>query len=85
MELIAAFIANYIQQHAHPVNAPLHLVGVPILVMGLYRLARRRWRAGLVLIAISYALQFTGHAIHGTEVGEVTLIRWLWHRFGPAV
>ncbi len=29
-----AFLIDYCQRHAHPVNAGLHIVGVPMVVLG---------------------------------------------------
>ena len=81
--MVSGAVVRYCQQHAHPINAPLHMVAVPMLAVGLYRLATRQpgWPR---LIIVSYALQWIGHSIHGTEVGEVTLIKKIWRRVnGP--
>lgn len=82
---ILNFVVNYCHHHAHPANAALHLVGVPMLAVGLFRLVTGRPAAGLSLIAVSYLLQFLGHTAQGNEVGEVTLIKRIYGRLhGPA-
>ena len=80
-EVTARFVVNYCHQHAHPVNAALHLTGVPMVGLGLYKLLTRRPAAGWSLVALGYLFQFVGHDIQGTEVGEVTLIKKFWRRF----
>jgi len=72
---IKAFIVDYYKRHAHPVNALLHLIGVPVVFYGLYLLIERMPAAGLAFIALGYLFQYLGHKAQGNEVGEVTLIK----------
>jgi hypothetical protein len=76
-----SFTADYCKRHRHPVNAALHIVGVPAVVIGLFQLFGGRGpRAkffGTFLIFFGYVLQFIGHKQQGNEVGEVTLIKGL--------
>lgn len=74
------FLVDYGARHAHPVNAALHVLGVPMVVVSLYVAARGRWLPALVLFVGGYALQWAGHRAQGNEVGEVILLRQLWQR-----
>ncbi|MBU6453226.1 MAG: DUF962 domain-containing protein [Cyanobacteria bacterium REEB67] len=76
-----SFTTDYCRRHKHPVNAALHIVGVPAVVLGLCQIFGGRGpRAkffGAFLIVFGYILQFLGHKQQGNEVGEVTLIKSL--------
>jgi hypothetical protein len=69
------FVVDYIQRHAHPVNAILHIVGVPAAFAGFYCFFINRPMLAMVLVVIGYSLQYFGHRAQGNEVGEVTLIK----------
>ena len=69
------FVVDYIQRHAHPVNACLHIVGVPAAFTGVYFLFAGQPLWGLGLLVFGYFLQYLGHKAQGNEVGEVTLIK----------
>jgi hypothetical protein len=77
---LRAFIIDYISRHAHPVNAVLHLIGVPAVFVGLYYLFLRQPVLASGLIFFGYLLQYLGHKAQGNEVGEVTLIKHVWRR-----
>lgn len=72
---IKTFIVDYCQRHAHPVNALLHLIGVPMVFYGLYCFLEKMPAAAIALIALGYFFQYLGHRTQGNEVGEVTLIK----------
>lgn len=78
MKSIIAFVIDYCQRHAHPVNAILHILGVPAAFYGFYLLFRGQLLSSCIFIVIGYLLQFLGHQAQGNEVGEVTLIKHLW-------
>lgn len=84
------FVLDYMKRHKHPVNAFLHILGVPMAFYGLFRLLMpcstalspscnlRQGRGfGLLLLVLGYILQYFGHKSQGNEVGEVTLIKSL--------
>lgn len=77
---ILSFLVDYCQRHAHPVNAILHLIGVPMAFIGLWGLISGNGFNGTMLLSGGYLLQYLGHRAQGNEVGEVTLIKHLWHR-----
>jgi len=80
MNGLKAFVIDYCQRHAHPANAILHLVGVPVAFFGLYLLFVGSFATGVSLLLVGYFLQYLGHRAQGNEVGEVTLIKHLWRR-----
>jgi len=78
---VGNFVVDYAQRHRHPVNAALHIIGVPAVFYGLFqatagRSARVR-SMGVVCIVLGYFLQYMGHKRQGNEVGEVSLIKFL--------
>jgi len=75
-----AFLIDYMQRHAHPVNAVLHIFGVPMAFTGLYFLLSGRFGSGTALFTGGYFLQYLGHKAQGNEVGEITLIKAIWRR-----
>lgn len=83
METVRAFIIDYCQRHANPVNAVLHILGVPAVFIGIYDLFIKQAGLGFSLIFIGYLFQYLGHRAQGNEVGEVTLVKKIWHRFNP--
>ena len=75
------FLVDYAHRHSHPVNALLHIVGVPLAFFGFYKLLFQRGQnwvgTGAACLILGYWLQYLGHKKQGNEVGEVTLIRHL--------
>lgn len=80
LKAIAAFLVDYCQRHAHPVNAILHIIGVPAAFYGFYLLFTGAFALAMLFIFFGYLLQYLGHRAQGNEVGEVTLIKLLWRR-----
>lgn len=75
---IRAFLIDYFGRHKHPVNAVLHIFGVPMVVCGIVKLFAGQTGAGLGLFVLGYLLQYLGHKAQGNEVGEVTLIKKIY-------
>lgn len=78
MNAVEHFIRDYISRHSHPINALLHIVGVPAVLIGIYYLIATKFILGGVLICGGYAAQYFGHEAQGNEVGEITLIKKIW-------
>ncbi len=74
------FVVDYIGRHKHPVNACLHIVGVPAAFYGMYLFITGTITWGSALIVAGYFLQYLGHKAQGNEVGEVTLIKHIWKK-----
>ncbi len=90
------FAVDYMHRHKHPVNAALHIVGVPAAFYGFWligsNLLARPARGensvqqsnlalGMILVFFGYLFQYLGHRSQGNEVGEVTLIKNISRRF----
>jgi hypothetical protein len=73
-----AFIIDYGQRHAHPVNAVLHVIGVPLVFLGIAKMVAGKGTRGTTLVVAGYTLQYLGHRAQGSEVGEVVLIKAVW-------
>jgi hypothetical protein len=76
------FLIDYCQRHAHPVNAVLHVFGVPMAFYGLFKLITGSLMLGAGLLFVGYLLQYLGHKAQGNEVGEVTLIKAICRKIG---
>lgn len=75
------FLVDYMNRHAHPVNAALHIVGVPAAFAGFFFLfSGKNVQRGGLLIFLGYLLQYLGHKAQGNEVGEVTLARKIYRK-----
>jgi len=81
---IKDFVVDYCQRHAHPLNAVLHLAGVPMVFASFYFLLTGNLGSFAALFTGGYLLQYLGHKAQGNEVGEVTLIKNIWRRFKSA-
>lgn len=77
---IKDFLIDYCQRHSQPLNAALHIVGVPMAFYGLFKLIIGKFVLGLALLFFGYLFQYLGHKSQGNEVGEVTLIKSLWRK-----
>lgn len=75
-----AFLVDYCQRHRHPINAGLHIIGVPMAFYGLFKFTTGKLGLGFVLLVGGYLFQYLGHKAQGNEVGEVTLIKAIWRR-----
>lgn len=75
------FVKDYIGRHSHPVNAALHIVGVPAAFAGFFLFfTGKDFGRGALLIFVGYLMQFLGHQAQGNEVGEVTLMKNVYKR-----
>jgi hypothetical protein len=69
------FIVDYCGRHKHPVNAILHIFGVPMVFYGIYQWFVGGIALGWALFIGGYILQWLGHNAQGNEVGEVILVK----------
>jgi hypothetical protein len=70
-------LRNWRQRHRHPFNFWIHLIGIPLAVVGVVLLFVTDWYWGILALVVGYALQFWGHAVEGNDVGEVIPIKKL--------
>lgn len=75
------FTVDYVSRHKHPVNAALHIVGVPFAFYGFYNLfSGKNVARGGIFVFLGYLLQYLGHRAQGNEVGEVTLAKSIYKK-----
>ena len=86
------FVGNWLGRHTHPGSRVLHAIGIPLTIaaaaLAAYQLWQWRWDlwwrpAGL--LAIGYLMQFIGHCMEGSPMGELLILRRLvWGRGASA-
>jgi hypothetical protein len=71
MQRIRGFWTVYMSRHQHPVDRALHIVGVPLGPWGgIVLIVLGQWRAGLAAITVGYGLQWIGHRIEHSHMGD---------------
>jgi uncharacterized membrane protein YGL010W len=80
-------IENWLERHQGTVSFTLHLVGIPLTLLGVLMLPialpTLSWQVLILSLGLfvgGYAFQFLGHALEGSEPGEVTALRLWWGR-----
>jgi hypothetical protein len=66
-------LRNWRERHQHPVNFWIHLVGIPLAVIGVvlfFALPWEQWYWGAGAFVLGYALQYVGHCVEGNDLGE---------------
>lgn len=74
-------LANWRERHQYPFNFAVHLIGIPMTVVGvvvLFSLAWEQWYWGVGLFVLGYLLQWVGHLIEGNDMGEWAAIKRLF-------
>jgi hypothetical protein len=69
------FLENWMERHQHPVSFALHMVGIPMTLVGIGFAVFAWWWTAASLFVGGYALQFIGHAIEGNDAGELILFK----------
>lgn len=75
-------VTDWIDRHRDPRSFVLHLFGIPATIMGVlllpvYTMLASSWLFlfALALFLGGFALQFVGHALDGSEPGEIRALR----------
>jgi uncharacterized membrane protein YGL010W len=75
-------VQNWLERHQGTLSFVLHLVGIPISVLGLLVLpvALASWSQSVAVVAVAlfvggYALQFLGHGLEGSDPGEIIALK----------
>ena len=78
-------VQDWIERHRDPRSFVLHMLGIPgtilgVLLMPIYVMLMSvpLFLFALVLFVGGYLLQFLGHALDGTEPGEIKALRIWW-------
>ena len=88
-------VRNWVDRHRGPLSFALHVVGIPPTILGL--LLMPVWLFGLSPVVFLFALanfvggylvQFLGHALEGTDPGEIIYFKkklgWSYIDIAPA-
>lgn len=68
---------NWRTRHQDPRNFAIHMLGIPLAVLGVLLLFFLPWYWGVGAIIIGYVLQWIGHQWEGNDVGEWAAIKRL--------
>lgn len=74
------FVIDYIGRHKHPLNAVLHIFGVPMVFYSIFLFFTGALELGAALFVLGYLFQYLGHRAQGNEVGEVILIKNIYKK-----
>jgi hypothetical protein len=71
-------LRNWLLRHQHPFNLWIHMVGIPMSLVGVVLLFfRELWPWGLGAIFVGYLFQYIGHKVEGNDVGEWAAVKRL--------
>ena len=78
----APIVQDWLARHSRPVSFALHIVGIPLTLIGgllvpiyICLLSLPIFAFSISLFVGGYLLQFLGHGLEGTEPGEVAYLR----------
>lgn len=69
--------ANWLERHQHPFSFAIHLIGIPLTLIGLGLLFVTDWYWGVSAFVLGYFLQWVGHRVEGNDVGELIPVKKL--------
>ena len=77
------WLSRYNESHRHPVNRACHVVGIPMIILGVLLglgvlVYRPLWPVPLALFIGGWVLQFIGHAIEGKPPAFLSDWRFLF-------
>ncbi len=71
-------VVNWLARHQNPISFFLHIIGIPPTILGmllmpvyLYAFSMTLFLFAMALFVGGYMIQFLGHALEGTDPGEV--------------
>ncbi|MDX9703194.1 MAG: DUF962 domain-containing protein [Candidatus Auribacterota bacterium] len=76
-------IEKWVSRHSHPINAILHIIGIPATFIGGGVAFSGYVITGILLFVGGYAIQIIGHKIEGSEVGELMLFKHIGAKLFP--
>jgi hypothetical protein len=78
---MSELIKQWCARHSHPINAVLHVIGIPAAsFVGPTLLFYRQFLWGFSLIVVGYAIQIIGHKVEGSQVGELMAIKAIFNK-----
>ncbi len=80
-------VNDWMERHRNQASFALHLIGIPLTIIGTLLLPVYVVMASIPLFLLAltfflggFGLQFLGHAVDGTEPGEIRALRTWWGR-----
>jgi hypothetical protein len=70
LRFVRKVLRNWRERHRHPFNFAIHLIGIPMAVIGVLLLFFLDWYWGVALFVLGYVLQWIGHLVEGNDLGE---------------
>jgi uncharacterized membrane protein YGL010W len=71
-------VGNWMERHRNPVSFVLHVIGIPPTILGVllipiyvYCMSIPIFLCALAMFFGGYLVQFLGHALEGTDPGEI--------------
>jgi hypothetical protein len=77
LRFLRKVLRNWRERHRHPFNFVIHLIGIPLAVVGVLLLFFTDWYWGVGAFVLGYLLQWIGHLIEGNDLGEWAGIKLL--------
>src|SRR5829696_5745975 len=88
-------VRDWMARHRDPASFVLHMIGIPPTILGVLMIPIYTWQLSLPLFLLAlamfvggYLVQFLGHALEGTDPGEVILLKrqlgWSYVDIAPA-
>lgn len=71
-------VYNWRERHQHPFSFWIHMIGIPMTVVGIALLFFVPWYWGVGAFVLGYLLQFIGHCVEGNDMGEWAGIKRLF-------
>jgi uncharacterized membrane protein YGL010W len=87
-------VTHWLERHPNPTSFILHVIGIPPMILGVLLcpvyvalLSLSLFFVSLALCLVGWGLQFAGHAIEGTDPGEIIYFKrklgWSYVEFPP--
>jgi len=71
-------LQNWRERHRQPFNFGIHLIGIPLTIVGVVLLFTRPWDEwywAVGAFVLGYVLQYIGHLVEGNDMGEWAAIK----------
>jgi hypothetical protein len=67
---VRRIVKNWRLRHQNPFNFWLHMIGIPLALLGVVLLFATDWYWAVAAFVAGYLLQYIGHRAEGNDVGE---------------
>jgi Protein of unknown function (DUF962). len=68
-------VTEFLVRHCNIMNLFLHMIGIPLTIIGIVQLFYKKWKAGILLFVLGYLFQWAGHTfLEQNQMGEIALI-----------